>query len=81
MYVSTRLVPCSKDIDLTPLIEWPGMIVSPPLGRSVNDRVFKRLGRVQSWKKLYHKLEYGVADRPLNFNQVKPCAAKVTSPS
>ena len=32
--------------------------------------MFKRLCRVQMWKQLFHKLRYGVADRPLNFNKV-----------
>lgn len=39
--------------------------------RCYNDRVFKRLGRVQAWKSLFNKLEFGIADRPLNFNQVR----------
>jgi len=26
---------------------------------------------VQMWKQLFHKLRYGVADRPLNFNKVR----------
>ncbi|CAM9790447.1 unnamed protein product, partial [Laminaria digitata] len=35
-----------------------------------NDVSFKRLCRVQTWKKMVHKMQYGVADRPLNFNKV-----------
>lgn len=39
--------------------------------RAHNNEVFKRLCRVQMWKQLFHKLRYGVADRPLNFNKVR----------
>lgn len=47
----------------------------PNVERLENDKVFKRLCRVQMWKQFFHKLRYGVADRPLNFNKVRrsPC--------
>lgn len=38
--------------------------------RLKGDMTFKRHSRVQMWKKMYNKLHYGVADRPLNFNKV-----------
>lgn len=41
------------------------------LDSTLNDKVYKRNCRVQWWKALFHKLRYGVADRPLNFNKVR----------
>lgn len=38
--------------------------------RLEGDMIYKRYCRVQMWKKMYNKLHYGVADRPLNFNKV-----------
>lgn len=39
--------------------------------RVEGDMTYKRHCRVQNWKRMYNKLHYGVADRPLNFNKVK----------
>lgn len=38
--------------------------------RVKNDQLYTRYCRVQMWKRLYNKLHFGVADRPLNFNKV-----------
>ncbi|CAM9671614.1 unnamed protein product, partial [Ectocarpus sp. 12 AP-2014] len=50
-------------------------IVDPMVGEASsfavnNDQVYTRYCRVQMWKRLYNKLHFGVADRPLNFNKV-----------